>query len=49
MGRTEADVTDGSGGIWMLRTVGKGVLEKAFVNSVHAIEARNSLATERTA
>jgi hypothetical protein len=26
----------------VLGTVGKGVLEKAFVNSVHAIEARNS-------
>ncbi len=110
LGRTEADVTEGSGGIWerlhydwsdpkhvvltttdsnmwggasghtynftrrpdgltdidmdvvregkslkgrmlglVLRTVGKGVLEKAFVNSVRAIEARNSLATERTA
>jgi len=110
MGRTEADVTEGSGGIWerlhydwsdpnhvvltttdsntwggasghtynftrrgdgltdidadvvregknfkgrmlgvVLRTVGKGVLEKAFVNSVRAIEARNSLATEGTA
>lgn len=110
MGRTEADVTEGSGGIWerlhydwsepnhvvltttdsnlwggasghtynfrrrpdgltdidvdvvregktlkgrllglVLGTIGKGVLEKAFVNSVRAIEARNSLATERTA
>ena len=110
MGRTEADVTEGSGGIWerlhydwsdprhvvlrttdsnmwggasghtynftrrpdgltdidmdvvregksfkgrmlglVLRTVGKGVLEKAFVNSVRAIEARNSLGAERTA
>jgi hypothetical protein len=110
MGRTEADVTEGSGGIWerlhydwsnpnhvvltttdsntwggasghtynftrradglteidagvvregktfkgrilglVLRTVGKGVLEKAFVKSVQAIEARNSLATQRTA
>jgi hypothetical protein len=27
-------------------TVGKGVLEKAFVNSVKAIEARNTSATE---
>jgi hypothetical protein len=33
----------------VLRTIGKGVLEKAFVNSVRAIEARNGLATERTA
>jgi hypothetical protein len=110
LGRTEADVTEGSGGIWerlhydwsdpnhvvltttdsnlwggasghtynftrrpdgltdidaevvregknfkgqmlglVLRTVGKGVLEKAFVNSVRAIEARNSPGTERTA
>ena len=109
MGSTEADITEGSGGIWerlhydwsdpnhvvltttdsnmwggasghtynftrrpdgltdinvdvvrdgknfkgrmlglVLGTVGKGVLEKAFVNSVRAIEARNSLATERT-
>jgi hypothetical protein len=28
-------------------TVGKGVLEKAFVNSVKAIEARNGAARER--
>lgn len=110
LGRTDADVTEGSGGIWerlhydwsnpnhvvltttdsnmwggasghiynftrrpdgltdidaevvregknlkarmlglVLRTVGKGVLEKAFVNSVHAIEARNSFAAERSA
>jgi hypothetical protein len=109
LGRTEADVTEGSGGIWerlhydwsdpkhvvltttdsnmwggasghtynftrradgltdidadvvregknfkgrmlglVLRTVGKGVLGKAFVNSVRAIEARNSRGTERT-
>ena len=109
-GRTEADVTEGSGGIWerlhydwsdpnhvvltttdsnmwggasghtynftrradgltdidadvvregknfkgrmlglVLRTVGKGVLEKALVKSILAIEARNSLATEKTA
>ena len=27
---------------FVLGTIGKGVLEKAFVNSVHAIEARNS-------
>ena len=103
-GRTQADVTEGSGGIWerlhydwsdphhvvltttdsnvwggtsghtytftrrpdgtdidvvvvrdgknlkgrllglVLRTIGKGVLEKAFVNSVKAIEARNGAA-----
>ena len=110
MGRTEADVTEGSGGIWerlhydwsdpnhvvltttdsntwggasghtynftrradgltdidadvvregktfkgrmlglVLRTVGKGVLEKAFVKSVRAIEARNNVAAGRTA
>jgi len=109
-GRTEADVTEGSGGIWerlhydwsnpnhvvltttdsnlwggasghtynftrrpngmtdidvivvrdgknlrgrllglVVGTVGKGVLEKAFVNSVKAIEARNSVATEARA
>ena len=30
-------------------TIGKGVLEKAFVNSVKAIEARNSVAKERRA
>jgi hypothetical protein len=29
----------------VLGTVGKGVLEKAFVNSVKAIEARNDLAS----
>ncbi len=33
----------------VLRTVGKGVLEKAFVNSVRAIEARNNFAAEKTA
>src|SRR6185312_5034838 len=110
LGRTEADVTEGSGGIWerlhydwsnpnhvvltttdsnlwggasghtynftrrpngmtdidvivvrdgknlrgrllglVVGTVGKGVLEKAFVNSVKAIEARNSVATEARA
>jgi hypothetical protein len=110
LGRTDADVTEGSGGIWerlhydwsnpnhvvltttdsnmwggasghiysftrrpdgltdidadvvregknlkarmlglVLRTVGKSVLEKAFVNSVHAIEARNNVAVGRTA
>ena len=30
----------------VLRTVGKGVLEKAFVNSVRAIEARNTKARQ---
>jgi len=110
LGRSEADVTEGSGGIWerlhydwsnpnhvvltttdsntwggdsghtynftrnpngttdidvdvvregktfkgrllglVLRTVGKGVLEKAFENSVLAIEARNSAAADRVA
>jgi hypothetical protein len=110
LGRTEADVTEGSGGIWerlhydwsnpihvvltttdsntwggasghtydftrnpngttnidvdvvregknfkgrllglVLRTIGRGVLEKAFENSVKAIEARNGAATERAA
>ena len=33
----------------MLGTVGKGVLEKAFVNGVKAIEARNGAAGERIA
>ena len=33
----------------VLGTVGKGVLEKAFVNSVRAIEARNSATRERGA
>jgi hypothetical protein len=34
----------------VLKTVGKGILEKAFVNSVKAIEARNRAAKEeRTA
>ncbi|HET8946800.1 MAG TPA: hypothetical protein VFQ07_07445 [Candidatus Polarisedimenticolia bacterium] len=69
-GQREADVTEGSGGIWerlhydwsdgqrvvmtttdsrgrllglVLGTVGKGVLEKAFRNTVKAIEARNDL------
>jgi hypothetical protein len=107
LGRTQADVTEGSGGIWerltydwsdpnhvvltttdsniwggasghtytftrrpdgatdidvdvardgknlkgqllglVLKTIGKGVLEKAFVNSVKAIEARNGAAKE---
>ena len=110
LGRTEADVTEGSGGIWerlhydwsdpnhvvltttdsniwggasghtytftrhtdgttdidvvvvrqgknlkgwllgfVLGTIGRGVLEKAFVNSVEAIEVRNSMATQQTA
>ena len=31
----------------VLRTIGKSVLEKAFANSVKAIEARNGAATER--
>jgi hypothetical protein len=31
---------------FVLRTIGRGVLEKAFVNSVKAIEARNGLTTE---
>jgi len=30
-------------------TIGKGVLEKAFVNSVKAIEARNSVGSEKGA
>ena len=34
---------------FVLGTIGKGVLEKAFVNSVKAIEARNGLATQPTA
>ena len=34
---------------FVVGTVGKGVLEKAFVNSVKAIEARNSTATEARA
>ena len=33
----------------LLRTIGKSVLEKAFVNSVKAIEARNSAAKEKHA
>ena len=110
LGRTEADVTEGSGGIWerlyhdwsdpnhvvltttdsnvwggasghtytftgrpdgttdidlvvvrdgknlkgwllglVLRTIGRGVLDKAFSNSVKAIEARNGAAIERRA
>jgi hypothetical protein len=31
---------------FVLRTIGKGVLEKAFINSVKAIEARNGLARQ---
>lgn len=34
---------------FVLRTVGKGVLEKAFVNSVKAIEARNGLTSKQLA
>ena len=34
---------------FVLGTVGKGVLEKAFVNSVKTIEARNGAAGERIA
>jgi hypothetical protein len=34
---------------FVLRTVGKGVLDKAFVNSVKAIEARNGAASKRAA
>ena len=33
----------------LLRTIGKSVLEKAFTNSVKAIEARNGVATARYA
>lgn len=33
----------------VLRTIGRGVLEKAFVNSVKAIEARNAEARKRAA
>ena len=110
LGRTDADVTEGSGGVWerlhydwsnpnhvvltttdsntwggasghtynftrnpngttnidvdvvregttlkgrllglVLRTVGRGVLEKAFVKSVKAIEARNAVAKQKAA
>jgi len=56
-GLTDIDldvVREGKGFIgWLLglvlRTIGKGVLKKAFVNSVRAIEVRNSLATGMTA
>jgi hypothetical protein len=34
---------------FVLGTVGRSVLEKAFVNSVRAIEARTDAATERRA
>ena len=34
---------------FVVGTIGKGVLEKAFVNSVKAIEARNGAARERGA
>ena len=34
---------------FVLRTIGKSVLEKAFLNSVKAIEARNGLATQSIA
>ena len=34
---------------FVLGTVGKGVLEKAFVNSVKAIESRNGVAAEQLA
>jgi hypothetical protein len=34
---------------FVLGTIGKGVLEKAFVNSVRAIEARNGLESQPTA
>jgi hypothetical protein len=33
----------------VLGTIGKGVLEKAFLNSVKAIEARNGSAEEKLA
>jgi len=34
---------------FVLRTIGRGVLEKAFENSVNAIEARNAAAREQAA
>jgi hypothetical protein len=34
---------------FVLRTIGKGVLERAFLNSVKAIEARNGVAKEERA
>ena len=56
-GLTDIDVTVVRDGKnlkgWLLGlvvgTVGKGVLEKAFVNSVKAIEARNATARQRGA
>jgi hypothetical protein len=33
----------------VLRTIGRGVLEKAFENSVKAIEARNAAGSRREA
>jgi hypothetical protein len=33
----------------VLRTIGRRVLERAFENSVKAIEARNGTASDRTA
>jgi hypothetical protein len=48
-GSHEADVTEGSGGIWerlrvlafVLGTVGKGILVKEFAKTVKAIEGRS--------
>jgi len=34
---------------FVVKTIGRGVLEKAFANSVKAIEARNAAASERVA
>jgi hypothetical protein len=34
---------------FVLRTIGRGVLEKAFKNSIRAVEARNGAARERAA
>jgi hypothetical protein len=34
---------------FVLRTIGRGVLERAFVNSVRAIEARNGAAKQKRA
>ena len=34
---------------FILGTIGKGILEKAFINSVKAIEARNGVATQQNA
>jgi hypothetical protein len=33
----------------VLGTIGRSVLEKAFTNSVNAVEARNGVATDRHA